>query len=156
MTSVAKPLCRVYFGSAVCVLGATGLGKLAACFWDHRMWHVNNSVFGVPEVLVWVGAALMELSIVGVLLGASDNKLKSGLIVWLCLLFAWYRIVGALIATTMTPCPCLGAAGTVLRLSATQSDAMALGIIGYLLLGSIGVYLACTRIPKGSPKSVCR
>jgi hypothetical protein len=132
---------QVYFVCVVFLLAGTALAKVAAVTVEPRLWRQIDPVMGMPESFVLLGAASLEIVVAGFVIRWTDFKTKAVLTFWLGVVFGWYRLAGQLLTTPQRPCRCLGSLPSTLGLSASQAEAVALGILGWLLIGSGIIYL---------------
>jgi hypothetical protein len=85
-------------------------------------------------------AALLELLVAGIVLSLRASVASFRWVAWLCSLMLAYRL-GLLVTGYQGPCWCLGSPFRWLGLSWSTLDRVALGLLGYMSLGSVGVLI---------------
>lgn len=125
---------KLFIKSAGVLLVLTALAKLAAAVSGPRIIGEHDPILGLQfRYEFWI-VGLLELAIAFTCLFLRPHRLQYGLVAWLAVSFAVYRI--GFWSIGMRVCPCLGNFPDAIHLSEKTANAITLGILAYLLIGS--------------------
>jgi hypothetical protein len=136
--------------SAIIVLSVTALAKLISSTGQAQLLALPDPLFGLAHRDMLIGAGLLEIGIVVALLARIHPRIKHLLLLWLSTCFLIYRISFRLI-NPGKPCPCLGSLTEKLPLSQSAIDTLLVGIVLFLLFGSLSMLLTLGRQPLSGP-----
>jgi hypothetical protein len=130
--------------SVFLVLGTSAVAKIVSGMGTADALFVPDPIFGVSFRYVFFGVAIVELWIAFLCLFSRNRRIQGILIVWLATCFILYR-VGLLLSGYQKPCGCLGNLTAAIHVSARVSDFLLKIIIGYLLIGGLGMLALSPR-----------
>jgi len=134
----------LYIKSAGVLLTLTALAKLAAAVSGPHIIGQHDPILGLQYRYEFWVIGLLELSIAFFCLFLRPCRLQYGLLAWLTGCFAVYRI--GFWSIGMHFCPCLGNFSDAIHLSKETANAITLGILVYLLVGSfVGLIVPWVR-----------
>lgn len=136
--------------SAVAILSLTAAAKGISAFGSQSILDKSDPIFWVlknRELLLLVGA--LEMGVALLLISKVSPSIKRGSLLWLCINFLLYR-VGLWIIGAPATCKCLGDLAERIGLSDSQASWLLLGVLGYLLAGSL-VFLRRSRSGPSFP-----
>jgi hypothetical protein len=147
---------RAFVVSAAVVLVLTAAVKLLGATRNAPYLTLPDPLFQlVSSRTMILLAAVVELTVAGLLILRKVDRLKLWLLVWLSSLFLSYR-AGLLLVGFSGLCPCLGGPLDWFGVKPTMADAVAKGIIGYLLVFAVGFLLVEWRQKKASEQEFAR
>jgi len=122
--------------SVTVILLVTAAAKFVSASGTAPILMVPDPLLGLPNRQVLLLGAAIESIIIGVLLISRRPWVQLGLIAWLSLLFAIYRI-GIWITNAPSTCPCLGTITQKLPISPLIVDRLIFFLFIYMLCGSL-------------------
>jgi hypothetical protein len=139
---VYKTVIRLYLLFSMGVFLTTALAKLFSNFSDPRLAKPDPFIHFLSSAHLMVAAATLEILVVIALAWAFFRKPANGIpiVMWLCGLFALYRIAFALVPERADSCKCLGA-GSFLGKLEGKSDTISAILLGTMLLGGVVLLL---------------
>ena len=150
-----KKLERPFRWSAVLLLLFTSAAKLASATGQTPILDLPDPLFGLPNRQLLIAVGVLELAVAVALLSRVAGALKHLLLLWLSTGFLAYRLAHYWI-NPGKPCPCLGTLTDKLPLSPATLDAALLGLVLFLLIGSLSMLMwlvregpTATRIVEG-------
>ncbi len=123
--------------SAAAILFVTAVAKGFSAFGSQAILDKVDPIFWVlknRELLLLVGA--LEVGVALMLISKASMSIKRGSLLWLCINFVLYR-VGLWITGAPAACKCMGDLAERIGLSDAQASWVMLGVLGYLLSGSL-------------------
>ena len=133
------------------ILAITALAKLISAYGAAQILDTPDPLIPISyRQLLWAGVAL-ESIILAILVLGTRIRTKLGAIAWLSAVFAVYR-GGVWLTATSAFCPCLGTITGALRLSPKTADMIMLGILCYMLAGSLLLLLGSAEREKSAAK----
>lgn len=120
----------------------TALGKLLSNFSDPRLAKPDPFLFFISTAHLMVAAATLEILVVIAVAWTFFRNPSKGIpiVLWLCGLFALYRIAFQLVPERAGTCKCIGAGSFFGKLE-SKSDAISMTLLGIMLLGGVGLML---------------
>jgi hypothetical protein len=128
---------RLYLLAAAAILGITGLAKLLTLTGSTTLLKVADPIFGISFHLLLLAVGILEIAIAGFCLFSRRHLLSTAMVASIASSFLAYR-AGASFTDWKRPCGCLGNLTDVLHLSPQAADAISIGMLGFLLIGSYG------------------
>lgn len=136
--------------SAAAILLLTAAAKVISALGSQTILEKADPIFWIlknRELLLLVGA--LETGVAVLLFSKASLSLKRGSLIWLCVNFLLYRM-GLWITGAPATCKCMGDLADRIGLSDSQASWVMLGILGYLLGGSL-FFLRRSRSGSASP-----
>ena len=126
--------------SAGVILVVTGLAKVWSGLGEWRVVGLEDPVFGLTFRQLMVGVGMVELLVGGVCLVGRGVEVGLVWVSWLAGSIGVYRLGLRWVGWTQ-PCGCLGQWTEALGVSPVVADRLMLGVLGYLLVGSMICWL---------------
>ena len=145
---------KLYFLTVSVVLTLSAVGKVVG-IWklvsqSRPSPHLADPLFSflnVREALLL--AAIAEVATVASIWFRPDAKNRAYAVLWLSALFCAYRL-GLKAIGFRGYCSCMGYWGSWLKLSPRELDRMALGILGFMVIGGVGIVVRDWFLPKAT------
>jgi hypothetical protein len=138
LTAKVSPSGRRFLVVAGIILAVTGFAKLFTVTGDTTLLQVADPIFGVEFRYLMAAVGMLELIIAGLCFFSKNETLNTLMVAWLASGFLLYRI-GIRALDWERPCGCLGSLTDIFQLSPQTADRIAIGLLGFLLVGSYGV-----------------
>jgi len=143
-----------FLQSAAAILLFTAIAKGASAFGKQSILDKVDPVFWVlknRELLLLV--SILEIGVAALLLSRVSLSIRRGSLLWLCSNFLLYRL-GLWITGAPPACKCMGELAERIGLSDSQASWIMLGVLGYLLVGSlICLWRSRSRFENNGPGS---
>ena len=143
-------LIRCYLHSAGGLLAVVAVAKLISAFGGAAILHRGDPILGFSYQWVLCLAAILEDTVAGICFSNQSQGFKSGTIAWLTGMVLLYRLGLAWIKYPGA-CKCLGNLTDALHIPPHWANTAALGILIYLLAGSVASLLWCRRRKRMAP-----
>jgi hypothetical protein len=140
---------KVFIYSVLLLLTATILAKVMTYINAPRLLQYQNPVLRLPERAVIVISVVFELAVIVGVMVISSPRTKALVILWMCTLFAAYRVLASLSPLPPRLCPCLGRLEW-LGIPDDFADSLAKALLIYMAAGALLVVLYTrNRKPSG-------
>ncbi|MPN20332.1 hypothetical protein SDC9_167710 [bioreactor metagenome] len=133
-----KSVHKWFVASAGVALAITGLGKLSIAFGSAGWLSSSDPISGLPIGSLLLTVGTLELMLCALCFVKLNQTSTLFLITWLASSFLLYRI-GLWWIGWQSPCNCFGSLTSFLQVPPSLADAVARGLLVYLLLGSYGL-----------------
>jgi hypothetical protein len=134
---------------AVVVLALTAVAKYISVSGHTRILGQADPLFGIAYRQLLLGVAILETSVVLILVFNRNNFFRLALIAWLATNFLLYRI-GIWWLNPPQPCGCLGTITDALGIAPKTADRLMLWVLTILLVGSYSLLLLEWRKRKAA------
>ena len=148
---------RPFLTGVILVLAVTAIAKLWAVAGEARMMALQDPLFiFLSRRQMLLLAALVEVAVITVILRLWNLPLAAiGMVAWIALLFLAYRL-GLSAIGYQGPCGCAGDAFAGMGVPPAVVDTVTGVLLGYLLVGSLGLLLWAQLLVRSSREHASR
>lgn len=135
----------VFHYSVIAILALTAAAKLYSSFGHDRIMDFPDPLLGLPNRLVLLIVAFIELGIAASLFSNIRPQIAYLLVGWLSANFILYRLALSLLKPGKL-CPCLGTITANLHLNDKTASYILSAVALYLFIGSVALYLRSSKL----------
>jgi hypothetical protein len=144
-------LAKYFLRTIVFILIVTASMKFLSVFHDAEYLKAKSRLFEfITNRQLIAFTAVIEVAVVIYLLSGTLQVNKLGVVAWLSTLFLTYRFM-LFVMKIPLPCSCLGNAADWLPVKLSTIELTMKGVLGYMLVGSLGLLFAQRSLSSGSP-----
>jgi hypothetical protein len=143
---------RVFIYSVLLLLVAAISAKIMTFINAPRLLQYENPVLRLPERTVIVISVVLEVAVIVGVMRISSHRTKALVILWMCALFAAYRVLASMSPLPPQMCPCLGRLEW-LGIPDHFADSLAKALLIYMAVGAFLVVLYTRNRRRPGPEA---
>jgi len=127
-----------YFVRSVSVILAfTCVAKTASSFGHATVLRIPNEALPLTNAQAMQAAAALECVVLVILAFVGRVETRLAAILWLCSVFAVYRVGAAIMTGSQSTCPCLGSLTEKLHIAHATANAIMAALLSYMFAGAL-------------------